>query len=90
MKCTCGKETKVTDSRPNQFGIRRRRECKKCNVRFSTMEMTIEHTLLTEVQKTILRFNGEMVALLKKAEMIEKIGQGDYPQFAKVPPEKLL
>jgi transcriptional repressor NrdR len=31
-------DTKVTDSRPDQDGIRRRRECLACGMRFSTIE----------------------------------------------------
>src|SRR3989442_14217895 len=31
-------ETKVTDSRPEQDGIRRRRECLACGRRFTTLE----------------------------------------------------
>src|SRR3989304_106833 len=31
-------ETKVTDSRPEQDGIRRRRECLACGQRFTTLE----------------------------------------------------
>jgi transcriptional repressor NrdR len=40
MNCPfCGTDdTKVTDSRPDQDGIRRRRECLACGRRFSTLE----------------------------------------------------
>ena len=40
MNCPfCGEsDTKVTDSRPDQDGIRRRRECLACGRRFSTLE----------------------------------------------------
>ena len=40
MNCPfCGTDdTKVTDSRPDQDGIRRRRECLACGQRFSTLE----------------------------------------------------
>ena len=31
-------DTKVTDSRPEQDGIRRRRECLSCGQRFTTLE----------------------------------------------------
>ena len=50
MKCPeCGhEEDKVVDSRPSQDGqaIRRRRECLKCNARYTTYEY-IEHRQLT-------------------------------------------
>lgn len=55
MKCPfCGcKETKVTDSRSTNDGaiIRRRRECIKCNFRFSTHE-ELELLKLTVVKKS--------------------------------------
>jgi transcriptional regulator NrdR family protein len=39
-------ETSVKDTRSTQFGtahgIRRRRKCTRCNVRFSTIEITVE------------------------------------------------
>src|SRR6185295_17292957 len=40
MNCPfCGQaDTKVTDSRPDSDGIRRRRECLDCNQRFTTVE----------------------------------------------------
>ena len=31
-------DTRVTDSRPEEEGIRRRRECRECGRRFSTLE----------------------------------------------------
>lgn len=40
MRCPfcSGKESKVTDSRMNDAGIRRRRECLECGSRFTTLE----------------------------------------------------
>lgn len=40
MRCSlCGSDdTKVLDTRPIDQGVRRRRQCKKCGARFSTME----------------------------------------------------
>jgi len=56
MKCPeCGhEEDKVVDSRPSQDGqaIRRRRECLKCNARYTTYEY-IEHR-----QLTVLKYDG--------------------------------
>ncbi len=34
----CSNASDVTDSRPMGDGIRRRRQCRKCSVRFSTWE----------------------------------------------------
>jgi transcriptional regulator NrdR family protein len=39
MKCRCGGETFVTNSRDGRYGtIRRRRECDACGERFTTYE----------------------------------------------------
>lgn len=39
MRCLyCGSETKVVDSRENKHSVRRRRECQKCDKRFTTYE----------------------------------------------------
>lgn len=51
MKCECGSQTEVTDSRYSEKGhhgvpnvIRRRRECRNCKARFTTIEArTYEH-----------------------------------------------
>ena len=41
MKCPYCEEnqSKVTDSRDTEIGIRRRRECQACNNRFTTIEV---------------------------------------------------
>lgn len=42
MKCPiCQSETKVIDSRPQQKGTYRRRECTECLTRFTTQELVI-------------------------------------------------
>lgn len=42
MRCKCGAETQVTDSRASAFDtIRRRRECTACGGRFTTYESRI-------------------------------------------------
>ena len=38
----CGSATKVIDSRPNGLGIKRRRQCTSCGIRFSTQEFISE------------------------------------------------
>ncbi len=35
----CGGDARVSDSRPHELGVHRRRKCMKCGERFSTMEM---------------------------------------------------
>ena len=52
MKCPhCGhEESKVTDSRPVEESIKRRRECLKCQARFTTYE-TIENVQPIVVKK---------------------------------------
>ncbi|MPN24874.1 Transcriptional repressor NrdR [bioreactor metagenome] len=86
MKCPfCGyAESKVIDSRPSDEGnsIRRRRECLKCEKRFTTYE-TIERIPLIIVKKDKTReafdrnklFNGIMKACQKRPVPIEKIQQ---------------
>lgn len=38
-KCDCTNGSFVTDSRQNEFGTRRRRECSSCGARWSTIEI---------------------------------------------------
>ena len=33
----------VVDSRPNEHGVRRRRECRVCNERYSTVEFVMKY-----------------------------------------------
>lgn len=47
MRCSCGGETMVRASRrTDQDAIRRRRECVKCGLRFSTFESRLEPRLI--------------------------------------------
>ena len=56
MKCPyCGAEdTKVIDSRPAENTIRRRRQCEKCDKRFTTYER-VEATPLVVIKKDEVR-----------------------------------
>jgi transcriptional repressor NrdR len=71
MRCPyCGdNDSKVTDSREAESGIRRRRECRKCGVRFTTYERVQSTALM--VSKTDNRreeFNREkLIAGIRKA-----------------------
>lgn len=64
MKCPeCGKTTDVKDTRLRDYGMRRRRECKHCGRRFSTVEITDdEYNYLSNG----LELNKETVERLKK------------------------
>ena len=47
MKCIfCGSDTKVTDKRESPDGTRRRRECLKCEKRFTTYEKAIQKDII--------------------------------------------
>jgi transcriptional repressor NrdR len=47
MKCIfCGSDTKVTDKREAPDGTRRRRECLKCEKRFTTYEKAIQKDII--------------------------------------------
>jgi len=71
MKCPfCGYEdTKVTDSRAAEDGIRRRRECLRCGLRFTTYER-VQTTALSVVKRDSRRedYNrGKLVTSLRLA-----------------------
>lgn len=58
MNChECGQETKVIDSRARGRlkGIRRRRECASCGIRFSTFEILVQDERITELLRTLYR-----------------------------------
>ncbi len=78
MRCpNCGNEdTKVLDSRPINDGlaIRRRRECVKCEFRFST------HEEMEILDLTVIKRNGE-----SQTYMREKIESGIRKAFEKRP-----
>ena len=71
MKCpACGAaETRVINSRPANDGtaIRRRRECDKCNDRFTTFE-TIERSQQTVVKRTGTKVPYQRERLLRGIE----------------------
>ena len=51
MNCIkCGSKSKVYDSRPYNDTIKRRRQCKKCGTRYSTIEV-----LKTEEQEAVVQ-----------------------------------
>ena len=66
MVCPFGSEcdTSVIDSRKTNEGIRRRRECSNCNLRFTTYEKA---DISLMVQKRSLDFSGQSYLKLKNA-----------------------
>ena len=72
MECPrcAGKSSSVVDSRPNEVGIRRRRSCKDCGFRWSTMELPVaDHEAETAKQRAELTKRIEdLTALLKTFE----------------------
>ena len=58
MRClTCGFDTSVIDSRKTEDGsIHRRRQCKKCGARFSTLEVDV--LMLTALLDTMKFVKG--------------------------------
>ena len=86
MKCPyCGTDdTKVIDSRPAEENnaIRRRRQCEKCNKRFTTYEKVedVENTIFNMEKKEIpSQVIGEIVM-----ERLKQLDQVAYVRFASV------
>ena len=71
MKCPyCGyKESKVVDSRPadESSSIRRRRECLKCEKRFTTYE-TVESLPMVVIKKDGSRQSFDRSKVLRRSE----------------------
>ncbi|MDE6035284.1 MAG: transcriptional regulator NrdR [Ruminococcus sp.] len=88
MKCPfCGfDDSKVTDSRPVDEKIRRRRECLKCRIRFTTYEVVEIPLLMVEKRDgTFETFDrnklikGIFTAIKKRPVTIEQVsGIADY------------
>lgn len=84
MRCpNCGYvDSKVLDSRPSEEGnsIRRRRECDKCNYRFTTYEKIEELPIMVIKKSNVIEpfnknkiINGLLKACEKRPVPIEKI-----------------
>ena len=58
-KCPiCGSNSKTIDSRLSENRIRRRKQCNKCGVRFTTYEITeIEIDKIKKMEKAIHLYN---------------------------------
>ena len=88
MKCDCGGNTRVLDSR----GVNRRRECLKCFMRFSTEEVIVTKPEKKKVQtkkrvKNILPTNNwkqlskNISARRKLEELLDTIKEDDYENY---------
>ncbi len=56
MKCRCGGDTFVVDSRASELNtIRRRRQCETCGTRVTTWESTIKPTVVLKHRDTLAR-----------------------------------
>ena len=88
MKCDCGGNTRVLDSR----GVSRRRECLKCYMRFSTEEVVVTKPEKKKVHtkkrvKNILPPNNwqqlakNTSARQKLEEMRDTIKEDDYENY---------
>lgn len=92
MKCDCGGDTRVMDSR----GVRRRRECLKCTMRFSTEEVIVTKPVKSPEKKkrqtknrvkNILPTNNwqqlarNTSARQKLEEMRDNIKEDDYENY---------
>ena len=88
MKCDCGGNTRVMDSR----GVFRRRECLKCFMRFSTEEVVVTKPEKKKVQakkrvKNILPKNNwqqlakNISARRKLEELRDNIKEDDYENY---------
>ena len=71
MKCKCGSETRIIETRSRMSGIiRRRRECVLCHNRFSTLEVPYDY-----IQKSLNDVKSDMDSvneLKKEATRIEE------------------
>jgi len=50
-------------------------------MRFSTLEIQTDSNILIQIQKMLLRFNSEVVSMLKKSEKMESIGTRENKHF---------
>lgn len=66
MKCPCGGETKVVDTRPTKVGITRRRVCLECHKRFSTCEIRAD-----DLQAVWKQLNVAKVAFVQMGKLIK-------------------
>jgi transcription elongation factor Elf1 len=72
MNCpACGNPTRVVDSRKRARRVRRRRECKECGQRFTTLEMPLQEAeALQELEAWWLKIVDaiRILDLLRKGE----------------------
>lgn len=59
-------ENDVKDSRPYNEYIRRRRVCKQCGLRFTTMEMSMSDIKDVGIRYVMKNFNSEKLGIIAK------------------------
>lgn len=74
MKCprcqteeTSDIQHRVLDSREHRMGIRRRRECGRCYVRFTTIEVSQEHL------QRVIDMQRQVAAIMNAIEQVGKL-----------------
>jgi len=71
MKCKCGSETRILETRSRMSGIlRRRRECVLCHHRFSTLEVPYDY--IQQSLKDVKLDMDSVHELRKEATRIEE------------------
>jgi hypothetical protein len=64
---TCGAEGLVTDSRPTENAVRRRRQCPNCGRRWTTFELTEEQVMELGISaEAVVEAKGLLVRALKE------------------------
>lgn len=70
MKCSCGGDTRVVDSRPQETSLRRRRLCVQCGRRFSTLESELpEKTRVPKAVKQDMFLPAEVAERIRKKKL---------------------
>lgn len=85
----CSQETKVLESRLVEKGVRRRRECLKCNNRFTTYEKAIFNFMVTKKDGREEPFNlGKISNSVRLA--CNKINQDDLLKITQKIEQRIL
>ena len=82
MNCIkCGGKSSVYDSRPSEDTIMRRRQCKKCKTRYSTIEILKTNKPELVVQKPIVESKPVKVNRRKYRKPEKRIEDLDFDQM---------
>ncbi len=83
MNCqSCGADTVVTDARPVDNHMRRRRKCTKCGQRYSTLEIPLEEARAVLGARNAVRFglmqaSAELNATLERVRSLQQQLSGE-------------